>query len=106
MSGAADSEEAGLVVTDLCLRAVYNIDAGDDGDHVVRVWQPAPLVKWSRWSGRYATDPRARLLELDLVEDLPLVLSTILDMRAGDPPLFLHVGYDSHDRIQMRFAEY
>ena len=48
---------------------------------------------------------RNAIMELDLVADLPQLLPQILSMTTGDPPLFVHVSYNSDDVIQMRFAD-
>lgn len=100
-------EETGLDVTDLRLRAVYNIDAGEATGIVLFVFTALSASRdvtanaegTLHWIGRDA------LFALDLVEDLPLLLPRILPMAADAVPLFVHVSYDENDAIQMRFAE-
>jgi 8-oxo-dGTP diphosphatase len=100
-------EETGLNVRDLDLCAVYNIDAGEATGIILFVFT---AVSESRdvtandegtlhWVGRGA------IMQLDLVEDLPIILPRIFTRRAGDLPHFVHVSYDAADQIQMRFAE-
>lgn len=101
-------EESGLVVDDLRLRAVYNIDAGAETGIVLFVFTAVSQK-------REFVDPMQegtlhwvaieRLFELDLVEDLPYILPRVLQMPPEAPPLFVHVSYDTHDVLQMRFAE-
>ena len=47
--------------------------------------------------------------ELNLVEDLPVLLSRVLamrsdEMRPDDSPFFARYRYDEHDRIVITFA--
>lgn len=101
-------EETGLDVTDLRLRAVYQIDAGASAGIILFIFTATSN------SRDFMTDceegtlhwvARSRLMELDLVEDLPLILPRILNMDPGDTPWFVHVSYDSDDHLQMRFAD-
>jgi len=45
-----------------------------------------------------------RVLELDLVEDLPLILPHVLGQPAGAPPFFAHTSYDDNDEMMVVFA--
>lgn len=99
-------EETGLDVHDLRLCAVYNIDAGQPTGILLFVFtgvSESREVVGER-EGALHWVPRAAVLSLDLVEDLPILLPRILDMQPTDPPLFVHVSYDADDRIRMRFA--
>ena len=49
--------------------------------------------------------PITRVDELDLVEDLPHVLPRILKMDDTEPPLNVHVSYDSSDQIVLRIRD-
>jgi 8-oxo-dGTP diphosphatase len=101
-------EECGLTVRELRLCAVYNIDAGQNTGIVLFVFtalsdrrdfhsdSPEGTLHWLPVDG---------LEQYDLVEDLPLILPRILSLPEHAPPLFVHVSYDSADKIQMRFAE-
>jgi len=99
-------EETGLNVTDVRLRAIYNIDAGEATGILLFVFTAASQIRETTANGEGTLHwvHRSTLLDLDLVEDLPHILPRILDMQPGDPPLFVHVSYDETDQIQMRFA--
>lgn len=100
-------EETGLSVTQIDLRAVYNIDAGAETGIVLFVFtaESASREVVANSEGTLHWIPQSEITKLDLVEDLPILLPRILTMKAGEAPLFVHVSYDSNDQIQMRFAE-
>jgi 8-oxo-dGTP diphosphatase len=101
------TEESGLKVDRLELRAVYNIDAGEETGIMLFVFvgesETREVIECEE--GTLHWIPRDQLSQLNLVEDLPIILPRVLAMQPGDPPLFVHVSYDSSDVIQMRFAE-
>lgn len=99
-------EETGLTVRDLVLRAVYNIDAGAATGIVLFVFT---AVSDSRDvipndEGTLHWIHRQGIFDLDLVEDLPIILPRILDLKRDAAPVFVHVSYDEFDAIQMRFS--
>lgn len=100
-------EETGLDVRDVRLRAVYNIDAGAETGIIVFVFTAVSdsreVVEDREGSLHWVA--QRDLYTFDLVEDLPVLLPRILAMQSTDPPLFVHVSYDEHDVMQMRFAE-
>ena len=100
-------EETGLTVRDLLLRAVYNIDAGEATGITLFVFTATSDSRdvTPNDEGTLHWIPRNRVTQFDLVEDLPLVLPRILEMKMDEPPLFVHVSYDEDDCILMRFAE-
>ncbi len=100
------NEETGLNVRDVCLRAVYNIDAGAATGIVLFVFTAISDSRQvvANSEGTLHWVARDAVFDLDLVEDLPLLLPRILPMQPTDPPLFVHVSYDASDTIQMRFA--
>ncbi len=100
-------EETGLTVRDLLLRAVYNIDAGEATGIALFVFTATSDSRdvTPNDEGTLHWIPRNRVTQFDLVEDLPLVLPRILEMKMDEPPLFVHVSYDEDDCILMRFAE-
>lgn len=100
-------EETGLQVRDIRLRAVYNIDAKAATGIVLFVFTAVSdsRVFVSNDEGTLHWIPRHSIPDYDLVEDLPIILPRILDMKVEDAPLFVHVSYDEADRIQMRFAQ-
>ena len=99
-------EESGLRVHSLRLRGIHNIDAGEktgillfvytaiSDDRSVLANGPEGTLEW------VAKD---KLMQLDLVEDLPQLLPRILEMDDDAPPLNVHVSYDASDNIVMRF---
>lgn len=100
-------EETGLSVTDLHLRAVYNIDAGETTGIVLFVFTARSQTRQVQPNdeGTLHWIPRGAVMSLDLVEDLPHLLPRILTGGDGAPPLFIHVSYDPNDVIVMRYAE-
>ena len=99
-------EETGLQVDNLRLRAVYNIDAGEETGIVLFVFTGFSQSRdvTSNDEGTLHWIPKNSVTQFDLVEDLPVILPRILDMQDSDVPLFVHVSYDEDDCIQMRFA--
>jgi 8-oxo-dGTP diphosphatase len=101
-------EETGLDVHDIQLRAVYNIDAGEDtgiGLFVFTAISDDRNVTDGDQEGTLHWVARDRIMELDLVEDLPHILLRILEPKIAGPPLSVHVSYDMDDVIQMRIAD-
>ncbi len=99
-------EETGLDVPDLSLRAVYHVDAGADTGIVVFIFtgesQSRDVIANSEGTLHWVN--QNQLASVDLVEDLPILLSRILHMQAGDSTLFYHLSYSSSDVLQMRLA--
>jgi 8-oxo-dGTP diphosphatase len=100
-------EETGLDVSGVRLRAVYNIDAGEATGIFLLVFTAHTDNRdvTANSEGTLHWIPRGEVYSLDLVEDLPHILPRILDMQPADPPLFVHVSYDTDDVIQMRFND-
>jgi 8-oxo-dGTP diphosphatase len=100
-------EETGLTVTNLKLRAVYNIDAKASTGIVLFVFTAESDGReiTANDEGTLHWIPQQDVAQYDLVEDLPIILPRVLHMSQTDAPLFIHVSYDKEDRIQMRFAD-
>jgi 8-oxo-dGTP diphosphatase len=102
-------EETGLAVHDLRLRGVINIpvDAGSSTGILVFCFTATAAAREVRPSdeGTLEWIPRDRLLELDLVEDLPTLLPRVLAMGADEPPFFAHYSYDERDQLMVTFAK-
>lgn len=100
-------EETGLAVHRLDLRAIHNIDAGADSGILLFVFvgysDSRDVVDCSEGTLHWV--PVTQVAALDLVEDLAILLPRVLAMSPGDPPLFVHVGYDDSDAIRLRFAD-
>jgi 8-oxo-dGTP diphosphatase len=100
-------EETGLEVRDLSLRAVYNIDAGATTGimlHVFTAVSDSREISSESPEGTLHWIPVNRVLDYDLVEDIPQILPRVLAMKADAEPLFVHVSYDTQDQLVMRFA--
>jgi 8-oxo-dGTP diphosphatase len=99
-------EETGLKIRQLHLRAVYNIDANEDTGIVLFVFvgQSDSRKVRDTEEGSLHWIPQSAVLQFDLVDDLPIILPRVLAMKPEDAPLFVHVGYDADDCLQMRFA--
>ena len=101
-------EESGLSVHSLRLRSIHNIDTGAQNGILLFVYTAISdsrsliedndegTLEWIR------TD---KVLDLDLVEDLPQLLPRILALADDQPPLNAHVSYDEEDNIVLSFHE-
>jgi 8-oxo-dGTP diphosphatase len=100
-------EESGLSVQNLRMRAIYNIDAGQETGILLFVYlgeSDSREITVETEEGRLEWIPIVKLHDYDLVEDLPLILPRILEMEKTTPPYSVHVSYDENDSIQMRFV--
>jgi 8-oxo-dGTP diphosphatase len=99
-------EETGLRVDTLSLCAVYNIDSGQASGIMLFVFR-AEASSREVVQGDEGTlhwiEP-GQVMSLDLVEDIPYILPRVMNHRAGDEPVFVHVSYDAQDVMQMRFV--
>jgi 8-oxo-dGTP diphosphatase len=98
-------EETGLQVSDLSLKAVVNINAGDDGLGILMI----VFVGWSDQrdtisspEGELEWLPADSLADYPLVEDLTWILPRVLDRPQDSQPLFLHYSYNSKDELVIR----
>ncbi len=102
-------EETGLEVRDLRLRGVINIpvDTHDNVGILLFVFTATATTRDTRPSeeGTLEWIAHGRLAELDLVEDLPILLTRVLAMGPDEPPFFAHYHYDEHDRLNITFAD-
>jgi len=105
-------EETGLDVTDVRLRGIINIDAGQSTGILVfvftaqasqREFTPPPegpppegALEWVRPD---------ELNNLDLVPDLPQLLPRVLSMPPHAPPFFARYHYDERDQLVMIFSK-
>ncbi len=100
-------EETGLDVQNVRLRAIHNIDAGHESGIMMFVFTAQSDTREvnliDKTEGTLHWIRRHQLATLDLVEDLPTLLPRVLAMADDAPPYFVHVSYDTVDRIQMRF---
>ena len=99
-------EESGLRVHSLQLRSIHHIDAGGKTGILLFVYTAISNTRALREDcpeGTLAWIPNDRVLDLDLVEDLPELLARIFTMKDNQPPLHARVSYDRNDRIVLRF---
>lgn len=101
------AEETGLTVSKLRLRAIYNIDAGGQTGIMLFVFSAASHSREvsANAEGTLHWIPQDKVTDFDLVEDLPMILPRVLQMRDDEPPLFVHLSYDASDLLRLRFAE-
>lgn len=100
-------EETGLHVSDLRLRAIYNVDANEATGITLFIftgWSSTRDVV-ANVEGTLHWIPRAEVFALDLVDDLPLLLPRLFGMAENEPPLFAHVGYDEADQLIIRWDD-
>ena len=100
-------EETGLTA-DMWLCGTLVVDAGETGIALYFFSGECPegedepreskegLAEWI---------PFTRIGELDVVEDLPVLLSKIHTMRRGDPPFHARSFYDENDKLVVEFGE-
>jgi len=99
-------EESGLRAHSLQLRSIHNIDAGGESGILLFVYTAISDTRALREDcpeGTLAWISRDRVLDLDLVGDLPELLARIFAMNDNQPPLHARVSYDCNDRIVLRF---
>jgi 8-oxo-dGTP diphosphatase len=99
-------EETGLDVTDIQLRGVTNVDAGQEVGIILFTFT-------ARATSRDLTEceegtlhwvPLETINTLSLVEDLPLLLPRLFGPDASAILFFAHTSYDEHDQIVMNFV--
>ena len=100
-------EETGITAG-LWLCGIVIIDAGEigiclylfGGDCPEGDCEPKPSQE-----GQAEWIPYERLGDLPMVEDLPVLLAKINNMKRGDPPFFARSYYDERERLIVEFAE-
>lgn len=108
LSGAVREiqEETGLDVTNVRLRGIIHVDAGEANGIIVFVFSAEALTREliATDEGTLEWVPRERALDLPLVEDLPILLEKVLESDAEGELFFAHTSYDEADRLIMLFA--
>lgn len=102
------AEESGLTVHSLRLCSIHNIDAREASGVLLFVFtaiSDSRDLKPKTAEGTLEWIPLDKVLEFDLVEDLPELLPRIFETRANQAPAYAHVSYDEDDKIRMRFVE-
>ena len=100
-------EETGLNVHDLRCRGMVNIDAGRETGILLTVFTARSEERQTVPSEEGALEwvPLARIQQLDLVEDVPVLLNRVTEMPDDASPFFARYSYDDHDQLQITFAE-
>lgn len=108
LSGAVREiqEETGLDVTNVRLRGIIHVDAGEPSGIVVFVFKAEALSRevGTTEEGTLEWVPREQVLDLPLVEDLPILLEKVLASEDSAELFFAHTSYDESDRLIMLFA--
>lgn len=100
-------EETGLTVDDLQLRGVINIPVEEPNTGImvfVFTGTAAERAVQASEEGVPEWVPGDQVLELELVEDLPVLLPKVLAMGPEDPPFFALYQYDEHGALRITFA--
>jgi 8-oxo-dGTP diphosphatase len=99
-------EETGLAVRNAVFCGSTHIDTGQQTGIILFVFRAEAQSRDFQDSHEGTLDwiPQAKVLEYDLVEDLPVLLPRVLTMMPGDAPFFASVSYDERDQIQIHFA--
>jgi 8-oxo-dGTP diphosphatase len=99
-------EETGLDVTDLRLRGITNVDAGQAAGIMLftftAVAASRDLIDCDEGTLHWV--PMAEVNDLPLVEDLPLLLPRLFGENASSEIFFAHMRYDKQDRVILTFA--
>lgn len=101
-------EESGLDVHTVRLRTIHNIDAGEETGILLFVYTAlcdSREVTQDTSEGTLEWIPKSKILEIDLVEDLPYLIPRVLQMDDSQAPVHVHVSYDEGDVIQLRFMD-
>lgn len=101
-------EESGLDVHSIKLRTIHNIDAGADTGIILFVYtaiSDSRDVLQDTDEGTLEWIPKSKILEIDLVEDLPYLIPRVLEMTDDSAPVHAHVSYNEEDEILLRFKE-
>ncbi len=108
LSGAVREiqEETGLDVTNVRLRGIIHVDAGETNGIMVFVFRAEALTREvsATDEGTLEWVSRDRVQQLPLVEDLPILLDKVLESDAEGELFFAHTSYDEADRLIMLFA--
>ncbi|MCY4069931.1 MAG: hypothetical protein OXG60_01395, partial [Chloroflexi bacterium] len=86
----------------------HNIDAGEASGILLFVFtaiSDSRDLKPDSPEGTLEWISIGKVLDYDLVEDLPQLLPRIFNLPDRQGPLYAHVSYDVEDQIRLRFVE-
>ncbi|MDE2859229.1 MAG: NUDIX domain-containing protein [Chloroflexota bacterium] len=101
-------EESGLIVHSLRLCSIHNIDAGEASGILLFIFtaiSDSRDLKPDTPEGALEWISIDKILDYDLVEDLPQLLPRIFNLPDKQGPLYAHIGYDEEDKLRLRFVE-
>jgi len=101
-------EESGLDVHSIRLRTIHNIDAGAETGIILFVYTAVSdtrEVLQDTDEGTLEWIPKSKILEIDLVDDLPYLIPRVLEMKDDSSPVHVHISYNKEDEIQLKFKE-
>ncbi len=100
-------EETGLEDQPLRLVGTVTIDTGQDigvGLYVFKGEYQGGTLSPSG-EGRLEWVPKEELSSLPLVEDIPVLLPKVLEMKKGDPPFSAQYHYNEEQNLVVRFTD-
>ncbi len=99
--------EFGQDVTDVRLRGIINVDAGQETGILVFVFTARALGRGviPSHEGTLEWIKQDQVTTVDLVEDLPQLLPRVLAMQPDEQPFFARYHYDEQDKLIITFAE-
>lgn len=104
-------EETGLAVQDLRFEGLVNVDVGSTTGIMLAVFSARSEARETIPSSEGTLEwvPLDRLDGYDLVQDIPVLLSRIVDRASDGQPFFARYGYGAadsgpFDRLQIDFA--
>jgi len=101
-------EESGLIVHSLRLCSIHNIDAGEASGILLFIFtaiSDSRELKPDSPEGTLEWISIDKVLDYDLVGDLPQLLPRIFNFPDRQGPLYAHVAYSEEDKIRLRFVE-
>ena len=98
-------EESGLTA-DLWLCGTLMVDPGESAGIALYIFTGEALEAGLKPSAEGIPEwiPFNRISEIPVVEDLPIILGRIHQMRRGDPPFAARSFYDEHHRLIVVFG--
>ena len=105
-------EETGLSLPTLNFCGVILIDANQDAGIIIFLFRGECTEEEAMMTGKTNPSKEGKLewikIEdlpiMSLVEDLPILLPRLLDMKTCDPPLMARYWYDDSGKLQTKFS--
>jgi 8-oxo-dGTP diphosphatase len=100
-------EETGLDITNVRFRGMIHVDADAESSGIIVFVVTAEATSRAFTNsdeGTLAWVPRDQVLDLPLVEDLPILIPLLFDGAQDAPPFSAHASYDEGDTLRLIFA--